>query len=270
MRSIKFHQGFKLDRSRLATLMRCMTENKVVAKKAAAAYIGVGEAAAEGTIGWLIKTGLGAASGKGYELTPLGKLVAANDPELSQHNTLWLMHYFLVTEQPERAEVWHRAFNDFLSPQTPCTREALQSYVEQSMEVSPTNQSGIDSDCKEFWKCYTTTIGLGKLDLIREIDKTTYEVGLIGNLDPTLVAFTLFTTWQRRFPHTDTLRISQLCDAPELTGKVFAARRDQVVNLLQKLQSMGLVNIVDSQHEPVTRRYRDEAFQLLSTAYPLS
>ena len=85
--------------------------------------------------------------------------------------------------------------------------------------------------------------------------------------EPYIYAYVLFDAWQRRFDHTDTLRVTQVCQEPELPGKVFAARRDQVVQSLQTLQSMGLVNIVDSQHEPVTRRFRDDPHQLIATFY---
>ena len=260
MRSIKFHQGFKLDRVRLSTLLRCAAENEVISKKTAASYMGVGEPAAEGCIGWLVKTGLGMVLEKGYGLTPLGVLVARHDPELSHLNTLWLLHYYLVTEHDERSEVWYCAFNEFINPGTPFTREALQMYVERSLDSSPSNKSGVRDDCNEFAKGYTDPVALGKLGLIREVAKKTYEAGLNSLPDPHMFAFALFDTWQRRFPHVDTVRITQISREPEMPGRVFAARHDQVVQVLQSLQSMGLVNIVDSQHEPVTRRFRDAPY----------
>lgn len=267
MRTLKFHQGFKLDRERLATLVRCIIDAKIPSKKAAAACMGIGEPAAEGCIGWLLKTGLGTAEHGAYKLTPLGMLVAAHDPHLGQQGTLWLLHYYLVTEHDERSEVWYRAFNEFLNPGTPFTRDALQTYVERSLGSSPANKSGIADDCKEFVKCYIDSVALGKLDFVREIEKKTFEAGLVNAPEPHIFAFALFDAWQRRFPHTDTLRVTQICQEPEMPGRVFAARHDQVVQALQLLQSMGLVNIVDSQHEPVTRRFRDEPYQLLANFY---
>ncbi|NCC32355.1 MAG: DUF4007 family protein [Chloroflexia bacterium] len=267
MRSIKFHQRFKPDRARLAAVMRCMAEHQVVSKKMVATYIGAGEPAAEGSIGWLFKTGLGETKQKGYGLTQLGALIAAHDPELAQQGTLWLMHYYLVTDQNERAEVWYRAFNEFLSPGMRFLRASLQTYVERSLESSPTNKSGVDDDCQQFVKGYVDPAALGKLDLIREVEPQTYEVSLNRLPECHIFAFALFNAWERRFPHTDTLRISQICEEAELPGRVFAAQRDQIVALLQMLQSLGLVTIIDSQHEPVTRRYRDEPIQLLKTFY---
>lgn len=267
MRNLKFHQGFKLDRERLATLVRCISDSETTSKKAAATYMGIGEPAAEGCIGWLMKTGLGTAQRGAYMLTPLGALIASHDPHLSQPSTLWLLHYYLVTEHDERSEVWYRAFNEFLSPGTSFTRDALETYVERSLDSSPTNKSGVADDCTQFGKCYTESVALGKLDLVREVEKKTYEAGLNSAPDPQIFAFALFDTWQRRFPHSDTLRVTQICQEPEMPGRVFAARRDQVAQALQSLQSMGLVNIVDSQHEPVTRRFRGEPYQLIADFY---
>ena len=267
MRSLKFHQGFKLDRARLATLICGTVERQVISKKAAASFMGVGEPAAEGCIGWFVKTGLGTPLHGGYGLTPFGTLVAAHDPELNQPGTLWLLHYFLVTDHDERSEVWYRAFNEFLALGEPFSRNALQGYVERSLESTPTNKSGVADDCKEFMKCYTEATALGKLDLVREVEKKTYEAGLGILPDPRIFAFALFDSWQRRFPHADTLRVTQVCQEPEMPGKVFAARRDQTVQQLQMLQSMGLVTLVDSTHEPVTRRFRDAPHQLIEGFY---
>ncbi len=267
MRNFKFHQGFKLDRERLATLVRCIAEHEATSKKAAAVYMGIGEAAAEGCLGWLLKTGLGTAARGTYILTPLGALVAAHDDALAHQSTLWLLHYALVSEQNERSEVWYRAFNELISPGMAFTRESLQSYVERSLEVLPIDKSAIANDCKEFMKGYLAPTALGKLELVREAKNNEYEAGLMALPAPHIFAYVLFDAWQRRFPHADTLRITQICQEPELPGKVFAARRDQIVQLLHALQSLGLVNVVDSQHEPVTRRFREAPLQLLTSYY---
>jgi hypothetical protein len=267
MRTLKFHQGFKLDRARLATLLGGIATGQVASKKTAAAAMGVGEPAAEGCLGWLLKTGLASARDSTYVLTPLGTIVAAHDPHLSQLGTLWLLHYHLVTEHVERAEVWYRAFNEFLNPGMLFTRDALRQFVERSLDKTPVNKSGVDSDCKEFVKCYIDVACLAKLELVREVEKSTYETMLYNAPEPYVFAFALFDAWRRRFPHVDTLRVSQICSEPEMPGRVFAARREQVVQALQSLQSMGLVNIVDSQHEPVTRRFHDEPWRLIEHYY---
>jgi hypothetical protein len=267
MRDLAFHQKFPLNRNRLASLIRCIRDSQTITKKAASSCMGVGEPAAEGSLGWLVKSGLGTSQKGVYGLSPFGMLVAEHDPELNHPGTLWLLHYYLVSEHEERAEVWYRTFNEFLAPGVRFTRPQLQVYMERSLEPTATNKSYIDEDSRKFVSAYTEPTALSKLDLVHKVEKDTYEVGLNSLPGPQIFAFALFDAWQRRFPHADTLRITQIYEEPEMPGKVFAVRRDQIVQLLQVLQSLGLVNIVDSQHEPVTRRFRDEPYQLIANFY---
>jgi hypothetical protein len=267
MRDLAFHQKFKFDRERLSSLIRYLTEVDGGNKKAAALHMGVGEPVAEGFFGWLCKMGLGHSDRGGYILNELGLLIAKYDPELMHLGTLWLLHYYLVSQHDERAEVWYRCFNEFLNPGTGFTREELQTYVERSLENTPTNKGAIADDCKELIKCYTQNTALGKLQVTVEITKGTYEATLSQQPDPHIVGFVLFDSWQRRFPHHDTLRIGQVCQEPEMIGRVFVARRDQVIQTLHALQSMGWVNVAESQHEPVTRRFREAPIQLLEEYY---
>lgn len=267
MRAIKFHQGFKFDRTRLSTLLHYMGENKVATKKSAATYMGVGLPAAEGCIGWMQKTNLAVTRSGGYSLTGLGQLLSERDPHLNHPSTLWLLHYYLATDHAERAEIWYRAVNEFLSPGVPFQRNGLQTYIERSLESTPTNRSGISADCIEFIKTYTIPDALGKLGLLRKRDKDTFEAGTTDLPHPSIIAFYLFETWQRRFPHSDTLRISQICEDAEMPGRVLVTQRSQIIHALQMLQSMGMVSIVDSQHEPVTRRFRNEPIQIISDYY---
>lgn len=232
---------------------------------AAAREMGINKPAVEGSIGWLLKSGLGEKLEKGYGLSAFGLLVAKYDPEIKQEATLWLMHYYLVTEHHERAEVWFRAFQEFLTPNASFSRESLQRYVEQYTESS--NIANVNDDCKQFIACYTRPCALGKLEIIQKVDKALFEVGLRNMPHQHVFAFTLFDIWQRIFPHTDTLRVTQITDSPQFPGKVFMARRDQIIQSLHILQSLGLVNVTESQHEPVTRRYRDDPFKLLEMHY---
>jgi hypothetical protein len=77
----------------------------------------------------------------------------------------------------------------------------------------------------------------------------------------------LFASWSRRFPGIDTLRLTQVCQEPELPGRILLARREQVVRWLTTLQAMGLVTVADTQQEPVSRRFQDAPLSLLERYY---
>jgi hypothetical protein len=267
MRAFAFHQKFSLNRERLARMLQCIADGEATSEDAVAAYMGVNPYMVQGFRGWLCKTGLGSATKQQYDLSEIGSLVAAHDPALSQPGTLWLLHYYLASDHNERAEVWYRLFNEFATPGTSFTRTELQTYVERVVDELPTNKTAVTNDANEALKCYTRSDALGDLHLLCTSGKDQYAVDTIQEPDPHIVAFVLFDSWSRRYPGIDTLRLTQVCQEPEMPGRIFLARRDQVLRWLSTLQAMGLVTVADTQQEPVARRFQDSPLTLLERYY---
>lgn len=267
MRSFAFHQKFALNRERLARMVQCIADGAATSEDAVGAYMGVNPYMVEGFRGWLCKTGLGNASKHDYTLSPIGRLVASYDPALERPGTLWLLHYHLASDHGERAEVWYRLFNEFATPGTSFTRTELQTYVERVVTDLPKNKTAVAKDVEEALKCYTRPEALRDLQLLRKSGKDTYVVDAAQEPDPYLFAFMLFASWSRRFPGIDTLRLTQVCQAPELPGRICLARREQIVRWLSMLEAMGLVTVADTQQEPVNRRFQEQPLTLLERYY---
>lgn len=267
MREIRFHQGFALNRDRLAKMVQCIAFEGDTSDEAIGSHIGVNPYMVEGLRGWLYKTGLGGGTSKQHFLSPFGKLVVQHDADLRQPGTLWLLHYYLSSQHEDRAEVWYRCFNEFLDPGKQFTSDELQSYVVRTMQNAPTNKSGIASDTKELLKMYTKPTGIGDLRLITAIDTKTYTTGAAVAPNPYIVGFVLFDSWPRQFGTSDTVRLSQLVSEPEMIGHIFVAGHNEVRQHVLVLQSLGLVNFADTQHEPVTRRFIESPLVLLERYY---
>lgn len=267
MRELRFHQGFALNRERLAKMVQCIADGQETSDKSIGTQIGVNPYMIEGLRGWLYKTGLGGGTSKQHFLSPFGALVAQYDPDLRQPGTLWLLHYYLSSQHEERAEVWYRCFNEFLDPGKQFTGDELQSYVTRILQDTPTNKNGIASDTNELLKMYTKPTGLGELRLIAPVDAKTYTTGSPATPDPYIVGFVLFDSWPRRFGTADTIRLSQLVTEPEMPGRIFVAGRDEVRRHVLAMQSLGLLNFADTQHEPVTRRFTEPPLTLLERYY---
>lgn len=267
MRSFAFHQKFALNRERLARMVQCIADGAATSEDAVGAYMGVNPYMVEGFRGWLCKTGLGSASKHDYTLSPIGTLVAAHDPALERPGTLWLLHYHLASDHGERAEVWYRLFNEFATPGASFTRTELQTYIERVVANLPPNKTAVAKDVEEAVKCYTRPEALSDLHLLRKDGKEKYEAGIAQEPDPHIFAFMLFASWSRRFPGIDTLRLTQVCQEPELPGRILLARREQVLRWLSTLQAMGLVTVADTQQEPVSRRFQETPLFLLESYY---
>lgn len=267
MRTLRFNQGFALDRSLLRGMLQCVVEGKATSDEAVGAYIGVNPYKVEGLRGWFCKLGIGSGTSKQYHLSPFGLTVAAHDPDLARPGTLWLLHYFLASEHTERSEVWHRCFNEFLYPGKSFAREELAEYIGRSLPESPANKSGVESDSQELIKTYIQTSALGNLGLLsRQADKR-LVAGSHTLPEPLIVAYVLFDMWRRRYDDTNALRLSQLISEPETPGRIFLATPAQVREFVLHLQAQGLLSYADTQHEPVTRRFHDEPMLLLEQYY---
>jgi hypothetical protein len=269
MRTFNFHQSFTLNRERLSALLRCVVEDPAASKESVAAAMGVNPYMVEGFRGWLCKTGLGAYAHKAYAITEFGRLVARYDPYMEQPATLWGLHYHLAaSQQDERADVWHQFFNDFASAGKQFADAELLAYMERTLAPGASSRNYIPKDTKELLKCYVRDEALGSLGLLRKDGKQSYTLAPAGSLpDTPIIAYVLFDSWQRLFPTFDTLRLTQLCEEPEMIGRIFAVGRTQVQQAISMLQSRGLLTFADTQHEPVSRRFHDNPLTFLEHLY---
>jgi hypothetical protein len=266
MREFAFFQKFSLRRDRLAGILRAVAANPYASSIEIGTEMGVNPYMVEGFEGWLYKTGLATKTGRQYVLSSFGIQASTYDPTLTDPGTLWLLHFYLTTHHAERAEVWYRFFNEYASPYQTFTRDEWLSAITRMIADVPKNKAGLVKDPTELLNTYTRPEALGDLGLIQKIGKDSYGLG--GTNPPLLVAaFMLFDTWERRFSHADTVRLSQICQESEFIGKVCVADRERVHTILNQLQSLGLLVLADTQHEPVTRRFREPLNDLLEQYY---
>jgi hypothetical protein len=270
MRTLRFNQGFALDRALITGMLQYVRSGEPISDDAVGAYLGVNPYKVEGLRGWFCKLGLGSAVPTQYILSPFGAAVAAHDPDLARPGTRWLLHYFLASEHEERSEVWYQCFNTFLQPGMSFSREELQEHVGRSLPETPSNKTGVEKDTKELIKTYRQESALGSLGLITQQADKKLIAGLSTPPELLIVAYVLFDMWRRRYNDTNTLRLSQLFSEPETPGRIFVATSTQVREFILHLQAQGLLTYADTQHEPVTRRFHDDPTVLLEQYYQRS
>lgn len=266
MRSFSFYKKFSLKRDRLASMLRSVSENASASDDEVGAAMGVNPYMIESVRGWLCKTNLAVKEAGSYTVSPFGLLVAQYDPHLEDSGTLWLLHFYLATEHAEKAEVWYQFFNTFASPHRTFTRDEWYIAIARSLDSVPSNKAGLSEDPNEVLKTYTAFDALGSLGLMTKTDAQTYRCGDVSP-PPLIAAYMLLDTWGRYFPHVDTIRVSQVCQEPEMLGKLCIADRTATQRMLNQIQSLGIVVTADTQHEPVTRRYREAPINLVEQYY---
>ena len=267
MRSLGFNQRFSLDKSLIKGFLHYATTGEPMSDAAVGAYLGINPYKVASVRGWFCKLGLGNGTSQRYDLTPFGSAAATYDPELVLPGTLWLLHYYLVSEHDERAEIWYRSFNEFISPYKTFSTSEMQLYIEQQLTDTPGNRDAIKKDSTALIHCYTDAQALGALGLLVKPTKMKVAVATPISPDPLIVAFVLFDSWQRRFGATDSVRLSRLVNEPESIGKVFVANGRGVRDMIGQIERLGCVTFADTQLEPVTRRFFDDPLTLAVRYY---
>lgn len=266
MRSLRFNQGFALNRSEIGGMLQFSKTDTPPSDSALGEYLGLNPYKISGLRGWFCKLGLGTSSASNTYLSPFGLLIREFDPMMELAETQWLLHYHLATEHEEKSDAWFYGWNHFIQPNISFTKSDLEFYIEKQL-VEVSNKDAIKKDTAEFLKTYKDVKALGRLNLIQANKDKTFVASLSKPPHYLIAAFMLFNTWQQRYPLTDTLSLTQLATEPETLGRILIATHAQTKSIILDLQAKGLVNFSDTQHEPVTRRYFEEPIELLQQFY---
>lgn len=170
--AVYFHGNFGLNRERLAGLLHYTLENPALKDKELAKQFGFGAPYAQRYRNWMHRVGL-TELGLPLTLTPMGKVVVENDPDLKTLTTQWFMHWELTTD-PERAETWHFFYHKFLPQHETFTRDdlqmALMNYLseEHSQQHFGPKSTMLPGITRIIIESYTSKDALGSLKLIRD------------------------------------------------------------------------------------------------------
>lgn len=179
--AVYFHGNFKLNRERMATLLQLALENPRLKDKELAKKFGFGAPYSQRYRNWLYRVGLTELR-LPLRLTPMGKVVVENDPELQTLTTQWFMHWELTTD-PDRAETWHFFYHTFLPQHETFARDdlqmALMNYLsaEHSQEHFGPNSTMLPSITKAILESYSGEDALGELRIVsREMESYNRQI----------------------------------------------------------------------------------------------
>ena len=173
------------------------------------------------------------------------------DPFLEDPNTLWLLHWFLISNS-ERSTTWQWAFNRF--PSNEFTREGLLQSVEDEirrLNLPLPSESTLKRDIEVFVRTYlsgrgnrTTAIEesldcpLTELNLLEEMSGTSLlkiRRGPKSTLGDRVFAFCLLQFWDRIAPATKTLGFSEIAYSQNSPGTVFKLDENSLIERLERL-----------------------------------
>jgi hypothetical protein len=176
---------------------------------------------------------------------------SGTDPFLEDPNTLWLLHWSLITNA-QRNTTWQWAFNRF--PSNEFTREGLLLSVEDEirrLNLLLPSESTLRRDIETFVRTYlsgrsnrTTAIEdsldcpLTELNLLEEMSGTSLlkiRRGPKSTLGDRVFAFCLLQFWDRVAPTTKSLAFSEIAYSQNSPGTVFKLDENSLIERLDRL-----------------------------------
>jgi hypothetical protein len=222
-------------------------DQRVFTKDDAIVTLGVGKNMVRSIRHWGLATGVlnEVAKSRGMELksSDFGRFIFGGldesgvDPFLEDPNTLWLLHWRLMSN-PNRSTTWQWAFN--MLPSNEFTREGLLQSLEDEMRrlnLTPPSEATLRRDIEVFVRTYvsgrlsrgsaveeTLDCPLTELNLIEEISGTDLlkiRRGPKSSLGSRAFAFCLLDFWDRNALGTKTLAFSDIAYARNSPGNIF-------------------------------------------------
>ena len=191
--------------------------------------------------------------------TEFGQLVYDNDKYIEELGTLYLLHYKLAS-RPEMATAWYFFFNEFSMSEF--SREdfvsALQKYIHMAGESGEVALRSLNDDFACIVNTYLPRYKASekKSDPESNIDCPFGELGLIDVLNKRK------KTYKKSIPATDSLNpwvtfavivdqskgrkeipLNELLNAPQNIGRVFNLDSITMLDILYRIEKMGLIKI---------------------------
>jgi hypothetical protein len=248
-----FHETFRLDRSRLAEVLRV-----AVAKHPAPVRrddlrtpaTSLGANMIPAFVNYGIGCGLIEKTAPGYRLTPFGLASGTHDPNLSLLNTQWLMHYHLSATAGPGPLFWHHLFAREIQVGVPVHRDRLVDGIALAHRAATgkeLNSKTASSTAGVFLNTYLSPDGLGRLGLLEEVgnDPKLPAARLVGGRtppDPSVVGLALINWWCRTLPSQVTAGIERLFESDGVASILFLDRAS-TDDVLDALHSQGVLDV---------------------------
>lgn len=266
MMSFARHETFYIRDGWLRKGLKAIKDNdngmNFLKKSEAPEVLGMGKNMVQSLRFWLLATGLvnekpDDQCGENNWLTPFGKYVYDKDPYLEEEETLWLIHYYLVTS-PKYATTWYWFFNQFNHREFD---EVTFLYWLNNFTMVE-GYSVAHSSLKKDFQCIVNTYlfektfnrrlspednlncPLRELKLMKKIGPSHYRLNRVNrnSLSPQVFLYAI-KKWQEENKGTQGITISEIIEKPLNAGKVFVLTYDDVMFYLESLQKSGDVSI---------------------------
>lgn len=270
-----------------------VADPEIFSKADAVVTLGVGKNMVRSIRHWAIACGIAAEEPKSRGLrlavTDFGTFLfgrSGRDPFLEDINSVWLLHWKLVTNESQ-ATTWNWAFRftkgSEFSPGG--LFETFQAELARRVVKAPTSNT-LKRDIEVFLRCYlppriTRTVQedsfdspLSELGLVVHESGNTYSFvrGPHRTLSDEVFVFGLMDYWGSYAPERETLNFSEIAYGPNSPGTIFRLDEESLVERLDRIDRISGRNLSFDDTaglKQVYRKRRPDSFSVLDEHYQL-
>ena len=259
------HDTFFIRKGWLSKGMRCVSNKPDVfvdKNENPMDVLGIGANMVKALRYWLQVVGLTEEPSKGkrdQHFTALGKMVYAHDTYIEELGTLYLLQYELAS-QKEEATAWYFFFNEFSMSEF--SKEDFVAALEKYIKMEDSDSSVASRSLSDDFTCIINTYlpryksNPTKVSPENNIDCPFGELGLVDILNKRK------KTYKKSIPASDTLNpwvalavivdnadgraeisLNELLNAPCNIGRVFNLDSVTMLDVLYKIEKLGLIKI---------------------------
>lgn len=180
---------------------------------------------------------------KNRKLTEFGSAAVENDLGLDSRDTLWLMHFYLVSPNGPGPEFWNLIFNQNLRIGQIYTVSDLTHLVRSAGIGTDIQESAVHDALSAMLGFYTSRDGLGPLEIIRGNNQEGYQCNHTFEL-PSVEAFAFMVAccWKDEFAGQTTVELAQFEERSKLL-EILKLSRDQLRAFFISMAEKGLCNV---------------------------
>lgn len=259
------HDTFFIRKGWISKGMRCVAEKPdvfIAHDENPMDVLGIGANMVKALRYWLQVLGLTVEPDKGkrsQSFTELGKLIYEHDTYIEELGTLYLLQYCLASQKHD-ATAWYFFFNEFSMSEF--SREdfvaALQKYIQMNDSENDHAIRSLNDDCQCIINTYlprhksnparvspenNIDCPFGELGLIDILNKRkkTYKksVPVGGTLNP----YVILAVIVKNNPDRKEIGLNELLNAPCNIGRVFNLDSITMLDVLYRIERLGLVKI---------------------------
>lgn len=218
---VGWNQGFAFDKHELSSIHREIYRSDE--PKSISQWkddLPMGPNAVEGNISYLKHSGI--YSTKKRSLTPLGNIIAENDPGWRDKGTIYLLYFSISTNT--QATVWHYMANVFIPRNKRFSKREAEKATKRQVAGKKVSKKNAVEDVNLYLRSVSETRAFGDVRVVQKNETSDGDIYIrksVKDIPRLILAYFLYKQREQLLDGDNSVKITRLLNQEKSFGKVF-------------------------------------------------